>query len=192
MPSNCRRLILDNNLILAICKCDCGIFIYEVDYVIMDWRTLQRPIVVIMIWSLYGSMIIWRCENDFESYLKHSKPRWCVLRLISHWRCKGTSSKVKPSLSYIKICDESDSFIIRIKVWLVHKCSSLFQCNFGLEKCFLVRKLYQKIGGHMLTPKIGTHQVCWTIWADQSDLSWKPVRPVKTSLSYCKLDFTIA
>ena len=97
MPSKCRRLILDNNLILAICKCDCGIFIYDADYVIMDWRTLQRPIVVIMIWSLYGFVIIWRCENDFESYLKHSKPRCCVLRLISHWRCKGTSSKVKPS-----------------------------------------------------------------------------------------------
>ena len=70
--------------------------------------------------------------------------------------------------------------------------SHCFNVVLDFERCFLVRKLYQKIGGHMLTPKIGTHQVCWTIWADRSDLSWKPVRSVKTSLSYCKLDFTIA
>ena len=57
-------------------------------------------------------------------------------------------------LGYIKICDESDSFIIRIKVWLVHKCSSLFQCNSGLEKCFLVHKLYQETEGICWHPKL--------------------------------------
>ena len=36
----------------------------------------------------------------------------------------------------------------------------------------------KKWGGHMLTPKIGTMKVFWTIWADRSDLSSKPVRPV--------------
>jgi hypothetical protein len=30
----------------------------------------------------------------------------------------------------------------------------------------------------LLTPKIGTIQVFWTIWTDRSDLSSKPVRPV--------------
>ena len=54
-------------------------------------------------------------------------------------------------------------------------CSSAF---LGFEKCFLARKLYQETGGHMLTPKIGTIQVFWTIWTDRSDLSSKPVRPV--------------
>ena len=47
-------------------------------------------------------------------------------------------------------------------------CSSAF---LGFEKCFLARKLYQETGGHMLTPKIGTIQVFWTIWAG-------PVRPL--------------
>ena len=36
------------------------------------------------------------------------------------------------------------------------RCSSAF---LGLEICFLVRKLYQEIGGHMLTLKIGTMKV---------------------------------
>ena len=57
-------------------------------------------------------------------------------------------------LSYINICDESDSFIIRNKMWLVHKCSSLFQCNSGLEKCFLVHKLYQETEGICWHPKL--------------------------------------
>ena len=30
--------------------------------------------------------------------------------------------------------------------------------NFGLEECSLARKLYQRIGGHMLTTKIGIRQ----------------------------------
>ena len=47
-------------------------------------------------------------------------------------------------------------------------CSSAF---LGLEICFLVRKLYQETGGHMLTLKIGTMKVFWTIWVG-------PVRPL--------------
>ena len=35
----------------------------------------------------------------------------------------------------------------------------------------------------LLTTKIGTVKVCWTIWADLSNMSSKPVRPVKTTLS---------
>ena len=30
--------------------------------------------------------------------------------------------------------------------------------QFWLRKCFLVSKLYQKTGGHMLTAKIGTNR----------------------------------
>ena len=48
------------------------------------------------------------------------------------------------------------------------RCSSTF---LGLEICFLVRKLYQETGGHMLTLKIGTMKVFWTIWVG-------PVRPL--------------
>ena len=39
-------------------------------------------------------------------------------------------------------------------MWLVHKCFSLFQCSFGLEKCFLARKLYQETGGICWHPKL--------------------------------------
>ena len=62
-----------------------------------------------------------------------------------------------------------------LRIWTIN----LYSAGRGL-------KLFKR---YLLTPKIGTHQICWTIWADRSDLSWKPV---KTSLSYCKLDFTIA
>jgi len=53
-----------------------------------------------------------------------------------------------------------------------------FSAVLGFQRCFLVRKLYQETGGHMLILKIGTMKVFCTIWADRSDLSSKTVRPV--------------
>ena len=34
------------------------------------------------------------------------------------------------------------------------------------------------VTGNVLTLKIGTMKVFWTIWVDRSDLSFKPVIPV--------------
>ena len=36
--------------------------------------------------------------------------------------------------------------------------SRCFSAILGIERCFLVRKLYQEIEGHMLTPKIGKYR----------------------------------
>jgi hypothetical protein len=36
--------------------------------------------------------------------------------------------------------------------------SRCFSAILSIERCFLVRKLYQEIEGHMLTPKIGKYQ----------------------------------
>jgi hypothetical protein len=41
----------------------------------------------------------------------------------------------------------------------VYKSSSLH--NFGFRICFLVCKLHQKIGGHVLTTKIVNYEVMW-------------------------------
>ena len=64
--------------------------------------------------------------------------------------------------------------------------------QFWFEEMFLDMQALPRNRGHMLTPKIGTDYVFWTIWADRSDLSPKPVRPVKKSLSNRQLDCTIA
>jgi len=55
----------------------------------------------------------------------------------SHWRHRNMSSKVKLLLSHIKMCGWSNSFIVEDKMWLVHKCFSLFQCNFSFGKMVL-------------------------------------------------------
>jgi hypothetical protein len=76
---------------------------------------------------------------------------------------------------------------LRRKIWAMHCWSSSLD-NFDLCECFLTRKLYQKTGGHMFAPKIGTScltgQTCgshrsdrccqrpWnTIWASPLDRS---------------------
>ena len=73
-------------------------------------------------------------------------------------------------LSYIKICDESYSFIIRNKVWLVHKCSSVFQYNFGLEVFLGTQALPRNRGAYVDTQNWHTSGLL--------DNLGRPVRPV--------------
>ena len=49
----------------------------------------------------------------------------------SHWRCRNITRKMKLLLSNIKIYGWWNSFIIEDKMWLVCRCFSLFQFNFG-------------------------------------------------------------
>jgi hypothetical protein len=44
---------------------------------------------------------------------------------------------------------------LRRKIWVMH-CWSSSLANFDLCECFLACKFYQKTGGHMFAPKIGT------------------------------------
>jgi len=55
------------------------------------------------------------------------------------------------------------------------RCSSAF---LGLEICFLVRKLYQEIGGICWHSKLARWRFSGQSGQDRSDLSLEPVRPV--------------
>ena len=192
MPSRCWRFVLDNNLILAICTM---IVVFS----------FMRPIMLLLVEEQCKDQLsLWWFGHFIHlrtwGYWKSGKMILAIASNAHSWGDVYSGSYLNEDtereqkgetivLNRIKMCGWPGSFIIRDKVWLVHKCFSVFQCSFGFEKCFLVRKLYQEIWGHMLTSKIGTHEVCWTIWADRSDLLCKLV---KTNLSNCKLDFTIA
>jgi hypothetical protein len=71
---------------------------------------------------------------------------------------------------------------LRRKIWVMH-CLSSSLANFDLCECFLARKLYQKIGGHMFAPKIGTSsltgQTCGSHWSDRC--GQRPLNTIWTS-----------
>ena len=70
--------------------------------------------------------------------------------------------------------------------------SHCFSTVLGYERCFLVRKLYQETGGHMLTPKIGQIPRFAMQSRRTGETGCKPVRSVWVRLSKCQLDCTIA
>ena len=39
-------------------------------------------LLLIVIWSICASMVIWGCENDIKQYFKYLQRRWCVLRIF--------------------------------------------------------------------------------------------------------------
>ena len=65
------------------------------------------------------------------------------------------SSKLHSSYFVIS-SNMADRCYRRLKVELVcYACANSVPVQFGANKYFLVRKLYQETGGHMLTPKFG-------------------------------------
>ena len=149
-------------------------------------------LLLIVIWSICASIVIWGCENDFEWFSNTYSWGDVYSGSSSHWRCRNITRKMKLLLSNIKIMVDGIHSSLKTRCdW----CVGAFHCFSAisaLEKYFLVRKLYQETGGHMLAFKIGTRQDLLVIWANRSDLSYKPVRLVRTTLSNFQLDFTVA
>ena len=145
----------------------------------------------VMIHPIIKSWSFWGWGLDFIVKISPlSSKRHCFVVVAIDYSTKRTEAILLKNMIHSRDNLYSGLFYLRQMTWPytlsslktrhdwcvgASRCSSTF---LGLEICFLVRKLYQETGGHMLTPKIGTTKVFWAIWTDRSDLSHEPVRPV--------------
>ena len=155
------------------------------DIVVTDWLYSNSAMLYI-----YNSLQVWEW---FQLVSQQSTAELiCTQAWFSDTRCiNGMEQDWSKDIEQNQMIWPIYNIALESKTWLA-QVILIVSVQLGFERCFLVRKFYQETGGHMLTSKIGKYRVCWSIWANRSDWSYKPVRPVRVTLSKYQLDSTIA